>query len=459
MDLGWLFERMAASEPRGEVIWNDRVTSHTQLLGHVARWRARIASSEFEGAGVVAVEGDFTPEAIALILALIEADRVVIPLTHQAALAKSTLCRISEAQSYLAIDDEGRDCHERLAVTPCNPVLTELLTRGEAGVVIFSSGTTGEPKAVLHSAQRLLERYRTQPRPVRMLTFLLFDHIGGLNSLFYALASGGAVVSLANRDPESVCMAIERHRVEVLPTSPTFLNLLLLSGAAQRHDLSALRKVQYGTEVMPATTLARLREAMPRVEFQQTYGLSEMSILRSRSRDDGSLWVRLGGDGYETEVRDGVLWIRGRSAMLGYLNAESPFDSEGWLNTGDAVAVDGDYIRILGRRTEMINVGGEKLHPAEVESVLLNLPNIVDVAVRGVSNPISGQAVVARVYLAEPEERSHLLKRMRAYCRDRLAPYKVPVRVEISCHPLHSNRFKKRRLNDSAGGDRKQHGE
>src|SRR5439155_1572503 len=110
-----------------------------------------------------------------------------------------------------------------------------------------------------------------------------------------------------------------------------------------------------------------------------------------------------GGDGFETRVVDGMLQIRARSAMLGYLNAPSPFTSDGWLPTGDAVDVDGEYLRIRGRHSEIINVGGEKVYPAEVESVLQSMEGVKDVTVGSEPNPISGQIVTARVKLATGE--------------------------------------------------------
>jgi long-chain acyl-CoA synthetase len=242
-----------------------------------------------------------------------------------------------------------------------------------------------------------------------------------------------------------VCQAIERHRVQNLPTSPTFLNLLLLSEAYRRFDLSSLELITYGAEPMPQRTLARLREVFPEVKLQQTYGLSEVGVLRSKSKESGSLWVKVGGEGFETKVVDGVLWIRARSAMLGYLNAPSPFDEDGWMNTGDAVEVDGDYVRILGRRTEIVNVGGQKVYPVEVEDVLMQLENVSEVTVHGEPSLITGQMVVARVSLREPESPGSLKDRMYAFCRDRLAPFKVPVKVVIAGDPQSGSRFKKMR--------------
>jgi acyl-CoA synthetase (AMP-forming)/AMP-acid ligase II len=162
------------------------------------------------------------------------------------------------------------------------------------------------------------------------------------------------------------------------------------------------------------------------------------------------LWVKVGGEDYETKIVDGILWIRARSAMLGYLNAPNPFDEDGWMNTGDMVQVDGEYIRILGRESEIINVGGQKVYPAEVESVLLQMENVKDAVVFGESNPITGNIVTARVNLFEPEDARAFRKRMRAFCRDRLSTFKIPAKIQISDHEQYSARYKRMRRSEPA---------
>lgn len=291
---------------------------------------------------------------------------------------------------------------------------------------------------------------------MRTLAFLFFDHIGGLNTMFHVFANGGTLVVADDRTPDAIASAIERHRVELLPTSPTFLSLLLMSEAHLRHDLSALRWVTYGSEPMGKSTLLRLTQALPQVRFSQTYGLSELGILSSKSEASDSLRMRIGGDGFETKIKNSTLWIRASSAMLGYLNAPSPFDRDGWFNTEDVVDIDGQFIQILGRRSEVINVGGEKVFPVEIEDVIQSLPNIEDVVVHGEPNPITGQTVVANVELHKPEDAIQLRKRIRVACAEKLAPFKIPTRVQIATPSGASERFKKIRrhvagLNDLSG--------
>jgi acyl-CoA synthetase (AMP-forming)/AMP-acid ligase II len=209
------------------------------------------------------------------------------------------------------------------------------------------------------------------------------------------------------------------------------------------YDLSSLKRITYGTEVMPQSTLDRLSRAFPNVVLQQTYGLSEVGVLRSQSRGDGTLWVRIGGEGFKTKIVNDVLWIKSEYAMVGYLNAPSEFDAEGWFNTQDQVESDGEYFRILGRVTDLINVGGQKVYPTEVENVILEMDNIQDVSVFGEKNAILGQIVVAKLVLKIPETVESVKRRVRHTCLKKMASFKVPTKVILADGDLYSARQKK----------------
>lgn len=436
---------MAQWRDQPAIVWRDRPYSYGDLLGRVQRWSDELKRRDIRPAQIVALEGDYSPNACALMLALIDLRMVVVPLTKAVRMHREEFLAIAEVQATIDFDDGDNWTFSRREATVTNPLTRGLIERGAPGLVVFSSGSTGKNKAVLHDFEALLEKFRVVRHRRCTLTFLLLDHLGGINTLLYTLSNGGTVVSVQSRDPDVICEAISSHRVQTLPTSPTFLNLLLISEAYKHHDLSSLELITYGTETMPESTLARLREVFPDVELLQTYGLTELGVMRSKSKSSDSLWVKVGGEGFETKVVDGILHIRARSAMLGYLNAPSPFDEQGWMNTQDMVEVDGEYIRIRGRVTEIINVGGQKVYPAEVESVLLQMENVRDVTVSGEKNPITGQIVVARINLLQPEETAGFKKRLRAFCKDKLAAFKIPVRIEITERDQHGSRYKKLR--------------
>ena len=155
--------------------------------------------------------------------------------------------------------------------------------------------------------------------------------------------------------------------------------------------------------------------------------------------------MKVGGSEFTTKIANGTLWIKSDSGMLGYLNAPNPFDEEGFMDTGDLVEQDGDWIRILGRSSETINVGGLKVYPAEVESVLLDMEGVEDVVVFGQDHPITGKIVVAKFKLREDESLSKLKARMLSYCKEKLQPYKIPSKIYLTDETTFNARFKRMR--------------
>jgi long-chain acyl-CoA synthetase len=445
MFIDFLLDRFREHAERDAIVWRDRAYSYGWLADRVRHWQDRL---DMEGVGtgaVVSLEADFTPNSIAMLLALMEHGSVIVPLTTSVEMKKPEFRSIAEVELTILVDERDDAAFVPTGAEAAHQLLLQLKRRRHPGLILFSSGSTGKNKASVHDFVPLLEKFRVPRHSKRAISFLLFDHIGGVNTLLYNLSNAGCVITCEDRSPDAVCSVIERHRAQLLPTSPTFMNLLLLSEAYRRHDLSTLELVTYGTEVMPESTLRRFHELFPQIRLLQTYGLSELGILRSKSKASDSLWVKIGGEGFETRIVDGLLEIKAQSAMLGYLNHESPFTEDGWFKTGDAVDVDGDYVRILGRQSELINVGGEKVYPAEVESVLQQMTGVEDVTVAGEPNPIMGQMVVARVKLSTEEPPAEFRKRMHAFCRDKLPRFMIPQKAELVDSAMHGPRFKKMR--------------
>lgn len=439
--IDWPFERMKQWSDSLAIIRSNWEVSYGEFLNLVELWQKCFVEQGIVAGQVVAVRGDYTPQACSLLLALIRHGAIIVPITKESVHEKEFM-DIAQVETMISFDDSDGWNFATFPVVVSNPLILKLRDKGDPGLVFFSSGSTGKNKAILHNASSLLDKFKISRKRFVTLTFLLFDHMGGFNTLLVTLLSGGTVVSTDVRSPDAVCEIIARHHVEVLPTSPTFLNMLLISEAYKRYDLSSLKIVTYGTEIMPESTLRRVAEIFPGVRIQQTYGLSELGVLHSKSHDSKSLWVKVGGDGFETKVVDGVLWVRAHSAMLGYLNAPSPFDSEGWMCTEDRVETKGDFVRFLGRESDIINVGGQKVYPAEVEDVLVQMPNVVDAVVSGEINSLL-TIVAAKVRLSHPETLGEFKKRMRVFCKERLASYKIPVRVEITDEDFFSSRYKK----------------
>ena len=148
----------------------------------------------------------------------------------------------------------------------------------------------------------------------------------------------------------------------------------------------------------------------------------------------------------EFKIVDNELWIRSKTQVLGYLNASmESFTSDGWFKTGDLVEeLEDGYLKIIGRSKEVINVGGQKVLPSEIESVILTMPQISDCIVYSEKNIITGQTVVCDVVLKVDCE--NIKKELRLFCKDKLEAYKIPTKVNVVEKTNFSDRFKKIRI-------------
>ncbi|MFL5844086.1 MAG: ANL family adenylate-forming protein [Solirubrobacteraceae bacterium] len=413
------------------------------------------AGAALDDAGVpagarVVVLGDHGPGSASVILELARRRCTSIPMTPVTAQARGEeLERLSLAEYRMEVPDGPPPGAGDIRITPLptgdqeeHDLLRGLKEESLAGLILFTSGSSGEPKVVIHDFSLLMEKFVPESRPIRMINVLLFDHWGGLNTMLRVLSSGGFAACPESRRPDAVCALVERFGLEILPASPSFLNMLLISGAQGRYDLSSLKVITYGAEPMPESLLTRMHERFPDVKLRQTYGLVELGVMDARSESDDSLLMKIGGRGFEHRVVDGKLEIRARSSMLGYLNAPSPFTEDGYFRTGDRVEQHGEYLRILGRDSEMINVGGEKVFPTEVESVLLDSADVADAVVYGEAHPLLGQVVCADVVLATDLAAAEARKAIRTFCAERLPGYQVPMKIRVVEGPLVSDRQK-----------------
>jgi acyl-CoA synthetase (AMP-forming)/AMP-acid ligase II len=295
-------------------------------------------------------------------------------------------------------------------------LLDELRIRGHPGLILGTGGTTGTPKLVLHDLAALLAAIPVKTgRPGRTLPLMKFDHIGGLDMAWRALAGTQVLVAPPPEiTPDSVAATVARHAVEILPATPSFLNLLLLAGADRTHDLGSLRLVPYGAEPMPSGLLARLRTALPWVEFVPRFGTSETGALPVRQSGDGLVLATKNDGSFAWKIVDDELWVRSPARALGYLSGDpGGLVDGGWFRTGDYAEQRADgAIRILGRRRDVINVGGEKVLPDEIENWLLSHPLVADCRVFALPNALLGQIVAAEVVWRGPERDAVAVKRL-----------------------------------------------
>lgn len=447
----WVKKRLQSFGQRPIAESESGTLTYADFASEINKWGEALEQWHICAGDRVALITDYHIASIALLQALIDHGCVVVPLCEEDRSLFDERLQVACVNKVLAVDAQGRIAPETTQYQELHtngqihPLLQPMVDAGRPGFVIYTSGSTGKGKAVLLDYERMTSKFRDKVRKsFRTLLFLKLDHIGGLNTLLAVMLNGGTIVTCASRRAEDICHCIEQHRVELLPTTPSFLTMLLMSGMYRHHDLSSLQIITYGTEVMPHSTLTTLHRTFPLVTLKQTYGLSELGILSTQSKDSASSWMKIGGKGYQLKVQDGTLWIKSEQAMLGYLNAPSPFDEDGWYNTGDRVEVDGEYFKILGRESEIINVAGEKVFPSEVESFLLTLDNVKDVVVWAKPSPVVGQMIWAEFILEANEQAMLFKKRVVEQCQHCLAPFKIPSYITIAQgDSLVGSRFKK----------------
>src|SRR5687768_13700241 len=206
--------------------WRDSVVSYDWLRQRVEHWRSRLAAEGLAAGTVVSLEGDFSPNSVALLVALIDAGAIITPLTAAAPANRDELLATAEVECRIIMGADDEAVFERQDRAATHPILAKLKEQSHPGLILFSSGSTGKSKGAVHDFLPLLEKFKVRRQAFRTISFLLFDHIGGLNTLLYTLSNGGCVITLEDRNPRAVCKAIAQHKVQTLPTSPTFMNLL-----------------------------------------------------------------------------------------------------------------------------------------------------------------------------------------------------------------------------------------
>lgn len=385
---------------------------------------------------VVAIIGDFEPVSIITLLHLIDRGAIVVPLTEATRHEHEYFFKSALVDVIIENRQIRRRTHKET-----HEYIDALKAKRHAGLVLFSTGTTGRPKAILHDLTLFLRRFET-PRPtLRTINFLLFDHIGGINTLFHTLFNKGVVIAPSTRTVESVLNVCEQYQVEALPTTPTFLRMMLMSGAVPDKVPSSLKIITYGTERMDQPTLDALCCLLPTVDFRQTFGMSELGIVRVKSADRNSLFMRVGGEGVETRVVNSILQIRSESRMLGYLNAPSPFSEDGWYDTKDVVEEENGNYKVVGRLSDIINVGGLKFMASEIERVALLFPKVSLVKAFPRENPITGQHVELRV---QPVDGASIDKQsLTMFLKSHLQSHMVPKRIHFDTVDV-GHRFKRR---------------
>jgi acyl-coenzyme A synthetase/AMP-(fatty) acid ligase len=442
--MSWFIENFKEFDEKIAIVFKNQNYSYCDLYSQIKKIEEELFD-KIEKGEVVSILSDYSFESITLLIALYKNKNIVVPITTTIESEIKDRIEESYTDKIIKIVNEEYILEKNISKEK-HQMIKNLQDSYYSGLVLFSSGSTGKPKAMIHNFDNLVEHYKDKKeKSLNMILFLMFDHIGGLNTLLNILSVGATMIIPENRNADDVCKLLQDYKIRVLPSSPTFLNLILMSKSHEKYDLKSLRMITYGTEAMPDSLLTRLKEAFPKTKFLQTFGTSETGIANTSSKSSNSTFMKIDDPELEYKIVDNELWLKSKTQVMGYLNSSmDSFTEDGWFKTGDLVeTTDDGYLKIIGRNKEVINVGGEKVLPNEVESIVLSIPQIEDVMVYGEQNIITGQSVICDLVLKESLEPKEIKKIVRKYCKDKLDSYKVPTKVNIVDKTNFGDRFKK----------------
>jgi len=337
------------------------------------------------------------------------------------------------------------------------------IDENDPAVIIFTSGTSGRPKAVVLSHRALLANLHMLLNMTRRLPHQVDEtsadvalhtgplfHIGGAQAMMRAVTVGNTLVLPAGRfDPGEALALVEQWQVTRWAAVPTMISRVLDHPDVHRRNLHSLRAVTLGGAPLHPSLQERIRSGLPGAQARVAtgYGLSENGGQATAASDADTI-KRPGTSGRAlplTEIKivertgspDGQIFIRAPTQMSGYYgSATSPIDDEGWLGTGDLGRADeAGYIWITGRSKDLIIRGGENISPAAVEQALLDAPGVRDAVVFGLAHPDLGEEVAAVVVVDD----SSASATVDAHVRTRLASFAVPTRWQFRTEPLPVN--------------------
>jgi len=428
------------------IISGDKSFSYHEMYVEILKFRSLFIKKSLVKNDLIHIVGDYSLKSIAAIVAAIDFGAnftVELPTS----LNNSSL--ISDLKPTFKIENN------KLSKTNNE----KSIFSDRTGLCIFlTSGSTGTPKAIVHEQRNLLNKHLSNfTKPYITIGFLTLDHMGGFNTLLNVLTSGSTLVVTDVRRPHEIFKLVALHRVSILSTTPTFLKLTLASEAHRNHDCSSLEKITYGTEVMYQSVLDKLLEEFPRVQFKQTYGLTEVGVLPTLSESNTSLFFKLKSDLIETKIIDDILFIKCGSSMTDIVKFDSgcspkiESQKSEWFCTGDRVLQKGDFIKVIGRQSELINIGGEKIYPTEIENIVFELSFVKNVLAFGVPHNLLGNIVGLKIVLEENSQekdmsRHQLRQEIWNFCKDKLPKFALPAYVEIVDAIPVSARIKTQRL-------------
>jgi acyl-CoA synthetase (AMP-forming)/AMP-acid ligase II len=315
----------------------------------------------------------------------------------------------------------------------------ELPGSGDSSVTILTSGTTGKPKAARHTWSSLVRPVRNVAHssgPRWLLSYR--PHLyAGLQVMLQCLVNGGTLVAPEpDASPPEIADLMRTARVAYASATPSYWRRLLHFVSPDVLGAVPLTQVTLGGEVVDQHVLDALHRVLPQARIVHIYATTELgrcfSVTDGRAGFPAAYLAGPTPDGVELRIDDDELVVRSTNAMLAYDQlGPAPSSDSGWFRTGDLVERAGDRIVFVGRRTDLINVGGSKVSPLEVERVIRAVPGVDDVRVFGKRSSLTGELVTCQVVAAADRDESSVREAIVAACLAGLAPYQRPRLIDF----------------------------
>ncbi|RME72861.1 MAG: long-chain fatty acid--CoA ligase [Verrucomicrobia bacterium] len=394
------------------------------------------------GGAVVAFPIEYSARAVVALLAMARAGAIVVPC-ERALDMNGAVERLEAAGGGRVLAWADRD---RLATAGIvtgtgerSAALARLAAAREAGLVLFTGASTGAAKGVLHRLGAFLDDFalrRGEGR--RFLPLMAPDHLGGLDMLLRTMATGTTVVDPGDRDVRTVCGVIERCRPDIIGGTPALLNLLALAIDGEPGGVrgaEAVRVVVCGADRLTEGGRTRIARAFPNAVIVSRFGTTETGAVRMAYDTAERCFRPDGTEQAPVAVRDGELWVRLPRSFAGFLDEAAGRGRivDGWYRTGDRAEMTADgSLRILGRSSHVIHVGGEKVMPEVVEDVVSQHPDVAWCRAYGEAHVLMGEVVALDVVWRRPGASALAVKReIDGFARERLARHARPVQVRL----------------------------
>lgn len=327
-----------------------------------------------------------------------------------------------------------------------HPLIKKQLSQNKPAFIVRTSGTSGKKfKFILHDPALFFKKHEAiETHYEKTLAFFPADSIAGIETLIEVIVNESTLFIEAGKiTPSEVARLIDHHGLDYLHVTPSFLNLMLITGAFSK-CLDSLKKIAFGSEPVSMNTIMEIKLKLPKVSFKHIYGMSEIGLLETFTNQNNPSLFTFNEKFNSTRMINDELEVQSSTQSLGYINYDN---HEGpWFKTGDVISISDDSaMKIVGRMDDLINMAGKKFYPSDVEDLLIKMPGVLDVVVLSEKNEIIGNVIIARFFIDSSIDEFTFRANLKNHCEEFIPPHMYPHKIILLKEPPITSRFKKSR--------------